>query len=565
MRNNHQHRELQQLLVAAAAGEADAADWQQLSSILQQSESARDYAVTLLDQLSSLEWNAQESLASISADVACARSIEVLTQSSPQRTRVVGLIVGGTLAVALLLGCVALWKHTFDHPLADATDVETHDAGAAKAAADRAPDSTGGTVAWLLEMTPDAAWAAGSGPDEFLLRLLPGKRLELLSGFARIEFASGAIVILEGPCVFIPTGGDSAALVRGRVTGRADNGNFHLTTPAARVVDLGTEFGVAVDNALSTDVIVFKGSVSVSPSDWKGQRDDTVLLDAGGTARVDANGDLATGIAVKSKSFHRDLPRSADEQLPAQATELSLVDVVCGGGLAGSIDPLTGGRDARPWQLLIGPGITKSDGQYHRVSSHPMIDGVFIPSSQGGDTTVCSDDQQFDLPKNDGVSWGPIWARKRVIGNLPDSTNDYWGTNTLPHLMKRLETSRSGLLGIHANVGITFDLQGCEKEHLGRFRSLQSTLVKLDLAAERGPENLKLRPHRTIDFWVVVDGELRFNKRNIGPSVDGLPFEVPLRSDDRFLTLITTDGGDSVSFDNAFLVDPVLTISDGTP
>ena len=70
-----------------------------------------------------------------------------------------------------------------------------------------------------------------------------------------------------------------------------------------------------------------------------------------------------------------------------------------------------------------------------------------------------------------------------------------------------------------------------------------------------------MRPLRTIDFWVVVDGELRFNKRRIGPSVDGLPFEVPLRPDDHFLTLMTTDGGDTVSFDNSFLVDPVLTIN----
>ena len=248
-------------------------------------------------------------------------------------------------------------------------------------------------------------------------------------------------------------------LVRGRVTGRADKGNFHLSTPAARVVDLGTEFGVAVDNALSTDVIVFEGSVSVSPSDWKGQREDTVLLDAGGTARVDANGDLATGIAVKGVSFHRVLPRVVGMPVEAENAVLSLVDIVCDGGLAGSIDPLTGGRDARPWQLLIGPGITRSDGKYHPANSHPMIDGVFIPAPRGGDTIVSSEGQRFNLPKNDGVSWGPIWARRRVIGNLPDAANDYWGTNTLPHLTKWLETSRSGLLGIHANVGITFDLQ----------------------------------------------------------------------------------------------------------
>jgi len=408
-----------------------------------------------------------------------------------------------------------------------------------------------------MDMTPDAKWASGASPDEFLLRLLPGKRLELLSGLARIKFASGAIIILEGPCVFIPTGNDSAALVRGRVTGRADKGNFHLTTPAARVVDLGTEFGVAVDGSLATDVIVFEGSVSVSPSDWAGEGEEPVQLDAGATARVKPNGDLATGIVVRGIEFYREFPRSATRP-EIEIERLSLVDVVCDGGLAAAIDPSTGERDTRPWQFPQGPGRLKSDGKYRRCSLHPMVDGVFIPSAAGKDVAITSGGDRVTLPVGGAQTWGPVWGRRRTDSNLKTANMDYWGSSTLPYLTRRLEASRDGLLGIHADVGITFDLQACDKRLAGRFRSLEGTFVKLDLAAERGLENLKRVPSRTVDFWVVIDGEVRFSKQSIGPSEDGLDFEVPLRSSDRFLTLITTDGGDGISFDNAFLVDPVL-------
>jgi hypothetical protein len=558
MLSDHQNRMLQQLLVIAAAGEASDEEWEQLSEMLIGSEAARDRAVAVLDQMSSLEWNAQEP--AVQVTVATSHRL-----ARVPRSRVLAYVLSASVAAALLLGGLALWKFgtsAKDQPIAGA-DVNNPPAQGTEQESTPPPGNM--AVAWLLEMTPDAMWAADAGPDEFLLRLLPGKRLELTKGLARIEFASGAVVILEGPCIFIPTGADSASLVRGRVTGRADKGNFHLATPAARVVDLGTEFGVSVDSALSTDVIVFEGSVSVSPSDWQGERADKVQLDAGATARVDSNGDLATGVELKGRAFHRNLPRTAADIRDARDADLSLVDIVSDGGLAGAIDPLTGGRDARPWQLLIGPGITRSNGQYHRSNTHPMIDGVFIPMRDGGETVVTSDGQRFNLPKNDGVSWGPIWARRRVVGNLPQAANDYWGTNTLPHLTTWLGTSRRGLLGIHANVGITFDLAQCDKQLLGRFHSLKGSIVKLDLAEERGHENVTRVPVRTIDFWIVVDGELRFNKRGIAPSEDSLPFEVPLRPEDRFLTLITTDGGDSVSFDNAFLVDPVLTISDEAP
>jgi hypothetical protein len=59
-----------------------------------------------------------------------------------------------------------------------------------------------------------------------------------------------------------------------------------------------------------------------------------------------------------------------------------------------------------------------------------------------------------------------------------------------------------------------------------------------------GIERMPFRPKASnADFWVLVDGKLRFNKTQVKHksfhSVD-----VELSQSDRFLTLIVTDGGD---------------------
>jgi hypothetical protein len=44
--------------------------------------------------------------------------------------------------------------------------------------------------------------------------------------------------------------------------------------------------------------------------------------------------------------------------------------------------------------------------------------------------------------------------------------------------------------------------------------------------------------------------------------LEGELVHVALSSEDRFLTLVSTDGGNSISFDHVMLIDPVLTLSD---
>ena len=105
-----------------------------------------------------------------------------------------------------------------------------------------------------------------------------------------------------------------------------------------------------------------------------------------------------------------------------------------------------------------------------------------------------------------------------------------------------------GLLGLHSNAGITFDLEAIRRAHDGRAMArFQATLAKdCDSLA---------------DVWIFVDGRLEF-KFTLKPTQRGwsgsTPVDVALKPADRFLTLVTTDGGDGSQWDWVVYGDPVL-------
>jgi hypothetical protein len=117
-------------------------------------------------------------------------------------------------------------------------------------------------VATLVDVR-DCKWADG----EFLPldRRFPTGVLELSSGVAVIEFDGGAKLALQGPASLELLGTKTARLHRGNATVRCEQGiySFSLLTPTSTVVDLGTEFGVAVDSTGASEVHVLDGAVEV--------------------------------------------------------------------------------------------------------------------------------------------------------------------------------------------------------------------------------------------------------------------------------------------------------------
>ncbi|MFM2168281.1 MAG: hypothetical protein RIS79_2652, partial [Verrucomicrobiota bacterium] len=93
--------------------------------------------------------------------------------------------------------------------------------------------------------------------------LSPGL-LKLKSGIAQIEFYQGARVLIEGPAELQIISSGEATCTRGKLSANVppQAKGFRINTPKGTIVDLGTEFGLDVNEA-SSEVHVFKGEVEL--------------------------------------------------------------------------------------------------------------------------------------------------------------------------------------------------------------------------------------------------------------------------------------------------------------
>jgi hypothetical protein len=141
-------------------------------------------------------------------------------------------------------------------------------------------------VAWLVN-AQDCRWDdAGQRPGR---DMRAGKDLHLVRGLAEIEFDGGARVILQGPAGLRLLSGRSAQLLKGTLTARVPERarGFTVLTPHNRVVDLGTEFGLSVDDEGAATVRVFTGEVVAYPLITGPAADPGVTIREDQAARLD--------------------------------------------------------------------------------------------------------------------------------------------------------------------------------------------------------------------------------------------------------------------------------------
>jgi ferric-dicitrate binding protein FerR (iron transport regulator) len=150
--------------------------------------------------------------------------------------------VAAVLAASLVLALAAAWWRLESNR------------GAGNLAAETEP-----AVAWLVN-AQNCQWAGAIDPAE---NLSAGKALELERGLVEIRMRAGARVLLEGPARLDLLSANSARLVHGKLTARVPDAakGFEIYSPQGKVIDLGTEFGVAVSDQGATDVHVFEGRV----------------------------------------------------------------------------------------------------------------------------------------------------------------------------------------------------------------------------------------------------------------------------------------------------------------
>ncbi|MCG8587498.1 MAG: DNRLRE domain-containing protein [Pirellulales bacterium] len=139
-------------------------------------------------------------------------------------------------------------------------------------------------------------WVEGQAISARDHRITAGQTVGLTSGFVEITYDTGAKVVIEGPAEFTvgekDEGGrrkdeksgrnvhpssfilhpseNSGYLSLGRLVARCDTPNskgFTIVTPAAEVVDFGTEFGVSISASGEHAIEVLEGAVDVVTHD----------------------------------------------------------------------------------------------------------------------------------------------------------------------------------------------------------------------------------------------------------------------------------------------------------
>lgn len=419
-------------------------------------------------------------------------------------------------------------------------------------------------VARIVKVSPDVRWGEPSIPKDFCLRARPGDKLNVVAGLVEIEFFSGAKIILHGPSVFTPTGPMAGRLESGRLTGEVSNGNFRLVTPTAEVIDLGTEFGVVADATVGTDVVVFNGRVQVVSKPDKSGPDEVLDMTEGMAARFRSDGTTEFGVKTEAGQFVRDVsPAAPHDPATIGRDEVCLIDILSGGdglgnGLAGAVDPCSGLRDYGARGRKLADLTRWGDGAFHEVPWHPIIDGVFVPAADDRQMQIDSLGHRVHLPANCGAAYGSIWARRRESALVPDVDidNDFWGSRTLRGIVERLMFARRGLVGIHANAGMTFDLRTLRMVHRRSPLEFRATVVNAENSRDWSPSEMP-EYKRTVDFRVFVDGVLRFARLGFRREDGDGQFAVALSPSDRFLTVVVTDDG-NLEFDHVLLVDPVI-------
>ena len=218
---------------------------------------------------------------------------------------------------------------------------------------------------------------------------------------------------------------------------------------------------------------------------------------------------------------------------------LNLADVV-GGGNGFGTGNYRDGIDARNAKVQ-----TRDFGKLGNVvtnkfspSAFEFIDGVFIPDGQNGAAVI------------------PVSSTGITITGIPTTSGNAWdmirnGPVASQHSneLDGIDFTKKGhaFLGLHANSGITFDLAAIR---------LASGHDQLRFDAELGYFGADDGSYA--DAWIFLDGEnvFEFKRLKRSDGLQKLKVEIPAKT--RFLTLVSTDGGNGFGMDQIGFGDPQL-------
>lgn len=426
---------------------------------------------------------------------------------------------------------------------------------------------SGPEVATLTDSL-NARWAAANGS------LLNGARLTvertpliLQEGLAELQFDNEARVVVEAPAEFQILAEDRIGLRYGKLYAvvSPEAVGFSVYTRNAKVIDLGTEFGISVDSLGDTSLHMVKGKTRLIA----GGASHKVNLEVveGAAKKISATTQAVSDIPFSNHLFARAIDSNRKLVWKGQSA-ISLADIVGGGNGLGTgknenaIDPLTGKMEI--WKSAQD---RQGEGRYVPVSESTFIDGVFVPDGGQGPVQVTSAGHTWDCPDTSNLFKYSIVNSLRIPANL-EAYADYSGTQPKEDMLlsrsaeKNVPLRLMGPMGsdvppdpsdsslfIHGNLGITFDLNAIRTlmphTRLAKFSSTFGIGEITDATAR-------------LDLWILVDGQAKISRQDVnGTSL--IDVDVELSDTDRFLTLVVTDGKElAFSYDWGLFMNPRL-------
>lgn len=441
------------------------------------------------------------------------------------------------LGFAAVLGLVATSTIYFGRPVTSTTSPTTD--------AQAAPGPVLATVVRSL----DARWEDDIDAWNGRLGLRQGEH-QLVEGLVEIELAEGTRVVLEAPVSFTLTGTNTMELTDGRLVAHVPPSGYGFTvdTPTARIVDYGTEFGVVADAYRETRVHVFQGEVRAASRVEGVVMGEPVPLLTQQAAAIDAGGASIVRIDFEEASFERRVTKRLD-----------LADMIVGGdGTTGrrdlGIHPLTGAM-AREIGSAPNAMIMLGTGEARLVPGSPFVARVFVPSTHGSVSGLPAGLELPGMPRTNGVGFGLLWCGEQLPTQTPNPATPV--TNNIAGYDFDGPDHQS--LIMHANVGLVIDLDAIRDANPGMRIAGVSAVVCNTAGQNRVDAGVPLRS----EFLVFLDNGLAAHERfdsTDPPTRHAVELDVQVAEGQRYLTLVSADGGDENHRDWLVVGDPIITL-----
>lgn len=372
--------EIHDLATRILDGTAATADRERLERVVADSPEARRLYVAYMHDTAVLRWQHHAPSSELLDDLSTPAT--TAGDAAPSRSRSWrGFMPGLTLAAAAVVAVAVLLAGRRQHePVAPAAVADSTTAVTPAAGGD-APAARYG-VATLMR-TSDVVWVDDDDRAE-LARLSAGEVLRFDGGEVEVVFDAGVEVRVRGPAEFEVRAADYAVARLGAIAARVGkNGRgFTIETPTARVIDLGTEFGIDVAPCGATEVAVFKGLVDLSVGSDATATGAQRRLRQGEALRVAPDGSLRRVVAIPSDRYPSAVRPVAAEPGPA---------------VIGSVDDDNGDERSRKFYRIVRGGL-REDAQAFVDRNHQWngVTAAGIPEFlRGSDYIMPYNDDKF--------------------------------------------------------------------------------------------------------------------------------------------------------------------------